>query len=539
MTTGQDAPLFSQAIAHFRAGRRPEAAALCRRILTSSPSDVHALEMLGMIEGMTGNAAESRALLERANGLRPRHPPLLNSLAIACQNTGDYDAAIGHCGEAIRTDPEFAAGWYTLAVNQSRVGDSEGALYSYRKVTELQPDNTDAWANRADLKERLNDLDGAASDATRALELAPDNVMANLVAARVDLRRGDAPGCMSRMRALLDRGGLSANHEAIARQRLGLALDQLDEPVAAFEEFRQANAVMSRDYEAAFQMDGGPYSLAAVRHIREFIAAEGYRDWPAIAAPADPHRPVFLMGFPRSGTTLIERMLDSLDSISTLEERETLMDLHRDFVLPRGGLSRLAEMTAASRDTYRQAYRRRVSDWTDSAPGVSLIDKLPLNSIFLPLIHRVFPDAAIIYVIRDPRDVCLSCYMQNFTLNEAMAHFLDLELTTEYYVEVMETGLAALDQLPINAHRIRYEDLIREPLKVARGLLDFLGRDWDPAVLEFHTRQRGKRIETPSYQQVSKPLYDAAIGRWRRYAELMRPHLEKLAPLAERLGYDP
>ena len=157
--------------------------------------------------------------------------------------------------------------------------------------------------------------------------------------------------------------------------------------------------------------------------------------------------------------------------------------------------------------------------------------------MFLPLIYRVFPDARVVFAIRDPRDVCLSCFMQNFALNEAMSYFLDLELTVEYYIEVMETGLAALEALPIAAHRIRYEDLVRDPETQCRALLDFLNIEWSPIVLDFHRHQKGRQIQTPSYLQVAQPLYENSIGRWRKYADQMEPHLERLQPLAEKLGY--
>jgi tetratricopeptide (TPR) repeat protein len=538
MTTGQDAQLIQRAIAFFQAGRHPDAAQLCREILARSPCDTNALEMLGMIEGMAGNIIEARQLLEQANHLRPRHPPLLNNLAIACQSTGDHETAAVHCREALRVDPTFAGGWYTLAANQWQLGDAEGALKSYERVTRLQPANADAWANSADIRERLNQLDSASADAARALDITPDGVMANLVAAKIDLRRGNFKDCGSRMEALLARGNLSSNHEAIARQHLGLAYDRLGDQRQAFDQFVQANGILSRDYDAAFRQEGGPYSLAAIRRTKEFLNAGSTRGWQPIE-PLDNHDPaIFLMGFPRSGTTLLERILDTLDELDSLEERETLVDLQRDFVMASGGLDNLGKLTPETQQSYRQAYRRRVADWKTVPAGVSLVDKLPLNTMFLPVIHRIFPEAPVIFATRDPRDVCLSCFIQNFALNEAMAHFLDLELTIEYYIEIMETGLTALETLPIKAHRVRYEALVREPEKECRALLEFLEIEWNPAVLDFYQNQRGRRIETPSYLQVSQPLYESSIGRWKNYQDLMAPHLEKLAPLVERLGYE-
>jgi Flp pilus assembly protein TadD len=537
MTTGQDARLIKRAISFFQDGQHPEAARLCREILAHSPCDNHALEMLGMIEGMAGNAVEARQLLEQANRLRPRNPPLLNNLAIACQSTGDHDTAVMHCREALRADPSFAGGWYTLAVNQWHLGDTTGALDSYKHVTTLQPNNADAWANRADISERLNQLEEAAADVNKALEVSPQSVMANLVAAKIDLRRDKPESCRLRMEELITKGGLSPNHEAIARQHLGLAFDRLDDQQQAFGQFTLANKILARDYDAAFQAGGGPYSLAAVRRTREFLQASGTRKWHPVKPADDPASSIFLMGFPRSGTTLVERILDMLDVVDSLEERETLVDLQRDFVMSAGGLKGLESLTPETQLSYRQAYRRRVADWKTLAPGRSLVDKLPLNTMFLPLIYRIFPDARVVFAIRDPRDVCLSCFMQNFALNEAMSYFLDLELTVEYYIEVMETGLAALEALPIAAHRIRYEDLVRDPETQCRALLDFLNIEWSPIVLDFHQHQKGRQIQTPSYLQVAQPLYENSIGRWRKYADQMEPHLERLQPLAEKLGY--
>jgi hypothetical protein len=128
--------------------------------------------------------------------------------------------------------------------------------------------------------------------------------------------------------------------------------------------------------------------------------------------------------------------------------------------------------------------------------------------------------------------------MQTFELNEAMAHFLDLELTADYYAAVMDLALASLERLPIASLMVRYEALVDDPETACRSLIDFLGADWDPAVLRWHEDQGGRQIETPSYRQVAQPMYRSAVGRWRRYETELAPVLERLAPIAARLGYD-
>jgi hypothetical protein len=132
----------------------------------------------------------------------------------------------------------------------------------------------------------------------------------------------------------------------------------------------------------------------------------------------------------------------------------------------------------------------------------------------------------------------LSCFMQRFELNTAMAHFLDLEMTTAYYQAVMELALDSLERLPVRHRQVRYEDLVTQPQPILRDLISFMGLDWDPAVLDYRSQVEGSRIDTPSYRQVAQPLYRSSIGRWRRYAEQLEPVMGTLAPLVSRLGYE-
>lgn len=526
---------FEEAAARLRAGRAEDAARLCRAALGQYPGHPGLLELLGTALGVAGDVGGAREALEQAAGQGRPGPGLLERLALACRQSGDLTAAERYSRRALKLNPGSAEGWYGLAVTQRRLGDLEGALGSYHRCTTMDPGRADAWANLAQVHEELNQLDEARDAATRALRLEAGNVMANLVGAQVETRLDRHEEARERLTRLLERD-LSPNHEALARYHLGQALDRLDAPAAAFEQFARANRVLGRAYHAAYGIDDGPYALPAARRIADGMdrlaaAAEG-------AARADGYpAPVFLLGFPRSGTTLLDRMLRAHPGIDCLEERETLADLHRDFVLPPDGMERLAALGPDALAAYRQAYRRRVDDCAPGRHGL-LVDKMPLNTLFLPLIGRVFPEARILFALRDPRDVCLSCFMQNFGLNAAMAHFLDLELTAEYYCEVMGVGWQALELHGLAVHRLRYEDLVADPEGELRRVTAFLELPWDPAMLTYREGLAGERIGTPSYRQVAQPLYRRAMGRWRRYEPQMAPVLERLAPWVARLGYN-
>lgn len=526
---------LAAASAYLREGETDAAERVCTEILDDSPDQPEALGMLGVIRGMSGDAESAKALLLRANDLRPGNPRLLNSLAMACLRTGDLRAAERWLRGCLKRSPGFVPAWYTLALTREEQGDIHEAVSCYERILTLDPGFVEAWSSLAQIRERLNLLQLASEAVDRALSIDPDHLVARLTAAQIDGRLGRHESARGRLESLLEERTLGPTNEAIVHSRLGDALDALGHADEAFDHYSAANRIQARTTGSAYKIDEGPYSLDAVRRLADVVGELAGR-LPPLAADLT-GGPCFLLGFPRSGTTLLDRMLSAHPGISSIEEQETLVDAHRDFVMAPGGLGRLPGLDETARSRYQEAYRRRVAD-AAGGPAPIILDKLPLHSIFLPVIAAIFPAARVIMVIRDPRDVCLSCFMQRFELNTAMAHFLDLELTAEYYRQVMQLALDALDRLPLAHRRVRYEDLVAGPEPILRDLVSFLGLGWDPAVLEYRSRIEGSRIDTPSYRQVSRPLYQSSVGRWRRYADQMEPILGMLAPLVARLGYD-
>jgi Sulfotransferase family len=249
--------------------------------------------------------------------------------------------------------------------------------------------------------------------------------------------------------------------------------------------------------------------------------------------------PVFLVGFPRSGTTLLDQMLSGHPGIDVLEERDTLQDVLKEHALSDAGLEAFLRLDAASLERRRQLYWRRVAEFMGERDEDKLfVDKLPLNSVFMPLMRRLFPGARFLFALRDPRDVVLSCFMQSFTLNEAMRHFLSLQETAAYYTAVMRVGADSLERLPAAAHRVRYEDVVEDTEGEARRLLGFLGIAWEPKVLDFQETARWRRINTPSYHQVAQPIYASAKRRWRRYEDQLGLVMSVLEPFVKRFGYN-
>lgn len=527
--------LLTQASQHLRDGDDDAAIRICQGILDNYPDQPEALGMLGVLSGKSGDPEGAKRLLLRANELRPGNPRIANSLALALLKTGEPAGAERLLRGCLKRTPGFVPAWYTLALVREEQRDIHAAVSCYERIVTLDPGFVEGWSSLAQLRERLNQLQLAGEAADRALALDPSNFMARLTAAQIDARTGRHETARLRLQSLLDDGGLTPTNEAVVRSRLGDALDALGLAPDAFAEYVSANRLQTRISGTAYRIDEGPYSLGAVRRLAASVENLSTRSRDAPADTED--SPLFLLGFPRSGTTLLDRMLSAHPGVVSIEEQETLVDAHRDFVVAEDGLARLSEIDERSRSGYAAAYRRRVADAAGRGAPV-ILDKLPLHSIFLPVIATLFPAARIIMVVRDPRDVCLSCFMQRFELNTAMAHFLDLELTAEYYRSVMELALDSLERFPIRYRQVRYEDLVSGPEPILRDLLSFMDLDWDGRVLDYLSRVPGSHIDTPSYRQVSRPLYQTSVGRWRRYAEQLAPVMEILAPLVTRLGYE-
>jgi hypothetical protein len=276
-----------------------------------------------------------------------------------------------------------------------------------------------------------------------------------------------------------------------------------------------------------------------IDELKGFVTDERMARWTlSEAAGSDGPPPVFLVGFPRSGTTLLDRVLDAHSQVHVLEEKDTLGPLLSRYAGQTGALAALDDVDDPARREGMAVYRDRLRA-EGAPPGYVVVDKLPLNSIHLALIHRLMPDALVIFALRDPRDVCLSCFFQSFGLNEAMSQFLDWQQTAIYYDAVQTVAHRALDGMPIRRAVVRYEDLTVDLESAVKPALDLIGLDWEPGMSRFAELARKAVIDTPSYDQVVRPLYRQSVGRWRSYPEAIAEVEPRLRPWLQRFGYEP
>ena len=256
--------------------------------------------------------------------------------------------------------------------------------------------------------------------------------------------------------------------------------------------------------------------------------ARAPKDPPRIRDGATGH--VFLVGFPRSGTTLLENILASHPGVAALDERDTLGEAAREFLASDEGRDRLAALTPAEIEKHRAIYWQRVRGFGADVTGRVFLDKYPLSSIKLPLVAKLFPDARILFAIRDPRDVLFSCFRRSFSLNTSMFELLDLERGARFYAAVMDLAAVYRDKLDLAWHPLRYESLVADFEGEMRGVCDFIGVAWNEQMRDFAERPKSRTIKTPSSTQVVRGLYREGAGQWRNYESELAPALPILAP---------
>lgn len=498
-------PLRAEVFGLFAQGRGQEAFARLQAAARAAPADPDPPTVLAACLLRLGRPAEAGAALDRALTLDPRHGPALHQRGLLKQEAGDLAGAARDFEAAVEARPDYLPALADLAETSARRGDSAAAR---------------GWA-------------------ARALALDPSEPVANLALISADLRDRAHEAAARRSRAMLATGRLTPQNRAIALGQLADALDGLGRYADAFSAYRDSNEVLRALYAPQLDRPEAHMPIGHARRLAAWFEAADPEVWrrPSAAGPSPARAHVFLVGFPRSGTTLLEQVLAGHPDVVALEEKGTLEDALAPLFVDESGLARLAAAGAEALEPCRRAYWDRVRSFGVAPEGRVFIDKMPLNTVLLPLIWRLFPEARILFAVRDPRDVALSCFRRRFGMNPAMYQFLTLEGAAAYYDAVMRLGVLYRDLLPLALREVRYERLVQDFASEAPAIAGFLGLDWTEAMADVAATARRREVDTPSSVQVAQGLYREGVAQWRRYEAQLSPVMPILEPWAARLGY--
>jgi tetratricopeptide (TPR) repeat protein len=512
------------AYVHQQQGRLAEAAAAYEAAIRVAPGDWESLNNLGNVRAAMGEADAAVDAFRQAIALKPDMVEMVVNLSDALGQAERVEERLGVMREAARISPDHPKVQLQLGFAEAEARDFIAAEQAFRAATRLEPANISAWLELALVLESLNRVEelAAIADGAEAAAGGPETGFIRALALRRE-------GQFAEALALADAAPETIDPMRRAQLVAEIA-DRLGETERAFAAFTE----MNRTAAASKPAPPGPSYCEAVAADAAMVTPDWVASWTKVELEAAPPAPVFILGFPRSGTTLLDTMLMNLPSLHVLEELPPVGEVQALL----GGQERLADLGSDEANALRRLYFEVLDAVAPPGPGQIVVDKFPLHMARMPTIHRIFPDARIVFVERHPCDAVLSAFMANFALSPAMRSFTDLEESARLYDAVLESWTRAENLLPLDIHRIRYERMIENPEAEMKALLAFLGLPWDARVLD-NTASAARRdfIATASFAQVTEPLYRRSLGRWTRYRAQMAPVLPILAPWAERLGY--
>ena len=511
---------------HLQRGDSLACQLICSELLRQNPRLLAAYNLRGLARAQTREYAAAIDDLNRVWPAQPQNTQAALWLGRMHRLQGDYQRALAPLRAAVAENLLEIEARYELAQVLTRLRDTGQAMEQYRALLVRQPAHSNALANLAFLLERANRLAEAQQMADQVLQAEPENFLARLTQGTLQRRKGLLQQAQQTFGRILQQTLSPLNHSIVLNQ-IGQCLLAQQQYAQAFQRFEQGNTLLRSQHPHGQAADAGSYGLATIAMLQNWLDQHPPANWsPQLQSDSRP-TPVFMVGFPRSGTTLMDQALSAHPQIEVLEEHEFLDAVRQNWV-DGEGLQKLPCMNQAELQVARQLYLDALTARRKSPDKPVVVDKLPLNLVYLFLIHRLFPDDRILFMLRDPRDACLSCYFQSFELQGAMPYFLDLQQTADYYDAVMSLARQSLALISNPVYLQRYESLVEEFEAGMHSVLQFLGLSWSEEILHYRQKAQQKIIDTPSYQQVTQPLYREAIGRWRHFpaqVELMRPRL--------------
>lgn len=522
-----------------------------------------------------GREHEALAPLQRAASLGANHAAVHFGFARVYSVTGPARLGLDHIVQARRHDPEdlefrLLHAKLLNALDEWELARREidallqapldtpqrvelaflllrGGIYTeardlFSSVLRRVPEDVDARLGAIMALERLNQVDEATQQRSALAGQLDADASARLrdkllqVDARLAARHGDHARAVEYLQALLAEEPADPSLRISLRFELGIALDKCgrpDEAMAAFSKAHAERRALVADDHPALARGDSLYVALDQPHVQP----------PAWLLPTDESvhpDPVFVVGFPRSGTTLLEQLLDAHEDLASFDEQPFVQRLVKRLYELDDSLQQALD--AAGNEgirAMRESYFRDVATVVPELGARRPVDKNPLNLVRLSLLPPFFPHGRVILAVRHPCDTVLSCFMQNFNAPSFAVAYETLESAAEMYDRVFAHWWQARDSFSLPVHLIRYEDLVGDTKGEAQRLFSFLHLDWNDSLLEFTERARSKgAISTPSYAQVVEPVNRRAIGRWLRYREhFSRSAMARLAPWIERFGY--
>lgn len=517
------------------------AAALAEQTLAGGFEHPMLLNVVATRLEQEGKIDDALRLLERAVAISPGDVGARNALALCLQRLDRPVEALHHLDELLKRHPDLPFAHANKGNALISLGLLGRAAESHRRALELEPGHLAATAALASIATHRGAHTEARRWAEQALKTVPGLPDAVLSLAAAELAGGAIARAETRLQHLILDSRAGPMDRARAMGLLGDVMDSAGRYAEAFAAYQACNEAQ-REIHRGFE---GSSARAYTRAVTTAFDTVTSGQWRRSAEPASARgmentaavEHVFLLGFPRSGTTLLEVVLDGHPHVTSIEEVEVLADGVLRFMREPLDLERLARAGAGDLQAARQAYWDGVRRTGVQVAGKVFVDKHPLNTIKLPLIARLFPRAKILFAIRDPRDVVLGCFRRRFKMNPSMYEMLTLTGAADFYDAAMTLAGRVESECGLDWHPVRYESLVATFEPELRAVCAFIGLEWIPGLENFAARAQVRELATPSTAQLSQGLVATSVDHWRHYAAQLQPVMPVLAPWVARFGY--
>lgn len=494
---------------------------LYQTVLRDYPKHPDALNLMGTIAREAKNESSAISYFRKALKQRPRDANFLYNLASAQITDGKSKNALETLRKATVINPKSAKHWILIGRAHSNLAYHEASLEAFDQAIALNPDDPVATIERAEVLVQLGKME-AAADIFRAAIRKSQNTAKAMTGLSVVHKFAPGDPEPDQMLAVLDTAELSANQRKGLRYAAGKALADQKRYDAAFNQF----SIAKKEANSAFAID---LHRAAYAQMKDCFSKELISEKQAFGHASE--KPIFVIGMPRSGTTLTEQILASHGQIVGAGELSDMRKIAAS--LGRGNMDKglfernIAKLTESQINRLAGQYLSVLKQHSSSATRV--VDKLPHNYELLGLITILFPKAQIIHCQRSPMDTCVSCFTHNFST--AHGYNGDLDLLGQYYKAYADL-MGHWDSLfPGRILHSRYEDLITNQEAASRKLIAWTGLPWDDSCLSFQDTER--MVKTHSRWQVRQPIYKTSVASWEKYADHLGPLQKALGPLAD------
>ena len=411
----------------------------------------------------------------------------------------------------------------------------EKARACFAQAAAADPRAINPRISLAVLLEQNHRLDEARAAVEECLAIDPRDDQGRYFAAVLDRRERKLEEAERRLRNLIASDPKHPYVRYACRYELAQILDRTGRCDEAMVLLGEAKSLVRALTDTDRLLKGYDEGAASVRQFTLAQPRTILRAW-AESFPTPEREPIpplaFLGGHPRSGTTLLEQILDAHPNVAALDEPTAFLDV----LQPAFYESR--ELSSARLNVLRRRYTEALqAEAGPAADGKLLVDKNPSPTARLPIWLRVFPELRVLVALRDPRDAVLSCYFQNIPLNAVNVNFLSFERLARHYADLMDVWLAVREWEGFAWIETRYEDTVADLPKEGRRVTEFLGLAWREEQARFHEKSRTKQLYSPTYQDVTRPVYSRSVARWQAYEKHLAPILPALQPYCRTFGY--